>query len=371
MNALVQVPALNSNDASATLVEWMKSSGDFVKKGETICTIETTKSVADIVAESEGYLSPLVGEGEVVEIGNPIAALMDSSEGDAKAWLQSVRQTEAQKRKWTKKAELTARKTGVDLEKLSEAHPEKVLGEADVLAAKTATDAVRDLLDDRYPSVRKERVLLIGGGRGGGVVTLDALALSPNQRAVGILDNDPSLKGKTMMGVPVLGGSDLAATLWSEQAFDAAIIVVTANIQERAALFEALKKEGIRFTNVIDPTVTIKMNVSLGVGNLILGGAYLSSCVEIGDNNFLASQTCIEHHSKVGDHCTFGPRCTTSGAVTIGNRVKMGMGVLIEPNLSIGDQSLIPSGAVVTQNIPEESVLKMQKTHSVHPLKGR
>lgn len=370
MSLVIQIPVLNNNDESATLVEWLKSSGDFVKKGETICAIETTKSVADIEAESEGYLSPLFEAGEEVAVGAAIAVLMDCAEDDVNAFLESLKQPKSSDRKWTKKALLTAKRRGVDLEKLSEAHPGKVLNESDVLAADVSLEVasvdVKDLLDDKYPKLRKERVLLIGGGRGGGVVTLDALSQSPDQRAVGILDNDPTLHGKTMMGVPILGPSDMAINLWKEKVFDAAIIVVTANLDERASLFEKLKKEGVRFTNVIDPSVKIKLNVSLGVGNLIMGSSYLSSCVEIGDNNFFASHTCIEHHSIVGDHCTFGPRCTTSGAVTIGNRVKMGMGVLIEPYLSIGEKSLIPSGAVVTQNIPKNSVLKMQQVHSIH-----
>lgn len=370
MNVLVQMPVLNSNDTSATLVEWMKSSGEFVKKGETICTIETTKSVADIEAEAEGYLTPLFEAGAEIAVGTAIAVLMDTADGDAGPFLESLKQTESSERKWTKKAALTAKRLGIDLETLSKTHPEKVLGESDVLAAVSVSVEVNDLLDDPYPKQRRERVLLIGGGRGGGVVTLDALSLSRTQRAVGILDNDPALHGKTMTGVPILGPSSMAGKLWADKAFDAAIVVVTANIEERAALFEALKKEGIRFTNVIDPSVKIKLNVSIGVGNLIMGSSYLSSCVKIGDNNFFASHTCIEHHSTVGDHCTFGPRCTTSGAVTIGNRVKMGMGVLIEPYLSIGDQSLIPSGAVVTQNIPKNSVLKTQQVHSIHPRKG-
>lgn len=156
--------------------------------------------------------------------------------------------------------------------------------------------------------------------------------------------------------------------LWDQQFFDTAIIVVTAQIDQRKALFEDLVTLNIPTTNVIDPSVEIRANVQMGTGNLIMANGFIAACVAIGDNNFMASHVCIEHHSTVGSHCTFGPRSATSGAVVIGNEVKFGMGVLVEPYLRIGDGSLIPSGCILTQSLPPHSVVKM---HSIQTVKTR
>ena len=87
----------------------------------------------------------------------------------------------------------------------------------------------------------------------------------------------------------------------------------------------------------------------------------------IGDNNFFASHCCVEHHSRIGSHCAFGPRTTTSGGVTIGDRVKTGMAVAIEPYVTIGGNSLIASGCVITTDVPPDSIVKAQVSHSVRP----
>ena len=49
----------------------------------------------------------------------------------------------------------------------------------------------------------------------------------------------------------------------------------------------------------------------------------------------------------------------------IGDKVKFGMNVAIEPYLKIGDNSLIPSGSIVTQSIPEGSVLRTQSSQKI------
>lgn len=369
MSSLLKLPSVNTNDDQAILVDWMKADDELVTAGETVCIVETTKSTVDVAAEAGGYLKRLAEKGATVIVGAPIAALLDSP-GDSAETLLNAQATVAQAtsaRRWTKKAELTAAKLGVDLNNLAEKLPGKVLNEADVVAAVEQSESSEDIVDDAFASCRRERVLLIGGASGGGSITLDALLTSKTQRAVAILDNNPATHGRKVMGVPVLGPNTMIEELWEKKAFDAAVLCITGNVEERQKLFLGYQRLGIRFTNVIDPAVTIKSYVSMGVGNLIIGGCYLAPCVKLGDNNFLASHTVIEHHSVVGSHCTFGPRSTTSGGVTIGNRVKFGMGVLIEPYLTIDDDSLIPSGSIVTTSVPAGSVLKHHPQFLVRP----
>lgn len=365
MSMIVKVPAVSSNEDFATIVRWEKATGEHVKAGETLCVIETTKSAVDIESETSGYLTCLIGEQQQVGIGQPIAAITDLQDEDVFALLGKLEKPEASEKKWTKKAELVASRLGVDIHELAKEHPGKVISEADVVRAAQPTKDVKDLLDDNYPAGRQERLILVGGGGGGGVIVLDALSRIQHQRVVGILDNNPLLHGKTLMGVPVLGPNSLAGELWAQGACDAMVNVVTAKLEERFEIFDRLTKQGIRFANVIDPSVSIRANVSMGQGNLIMGGGYLAVCVSLGDNNFFASHVCIEHHSRIGSHCTFGPRCTASGAVNVGDKVKLGMTVAIEPYISIGDGALIPSGVVVTSNIPPNSVLKIKEAYSV------
>jgi acetyltransferase-like isoleucine patch superfamily enzyme len=361
----VRLPAINANDSSATLVEWTVEDRDAVFAGDVIAIIETTKAAIEVEASRDGFCAHLHEEGVKLEEGTILAIILETADAPLEPYLEKMKEKTERKvsRMWTRKAELMANKLGVDIVELAEKLGRKVK-ENDVMNFRDPGHELLDLVDDEYPGSRRQRVLLIGGGGGGGVITLDAIARTLHQRAVGILDNNEGLKGKTLMGVPVIGGNDMAWELWEKKFFDAAIIVVTANIDQREELFDRLKMDGIPLTNVIDPLAEIRANCSLGVGNLIMANCFLAACVKLGDNNFLASHVCIEHHSVVGDHCTFGPRTTTSGAVTIGNRVKFGMGVLVEPYLEIGDDSIIPSGVVLNSSLARASVLKIKRNYT-------
>lgn len=370
---LIRVPQLNANDDSAELVKWVCSDRAYVEAGDVLAVVETSKTTFDVEAPVSGYCAHLVGVGSRLAVDAVFAVMLEDVHQDPQEILARAGPVVApsSERMWTKKAEITARKLGIDIVAL--AHKlGRSLTDADVVAsASTSVGSsadLSDLADDRYPFQRRERVLLIGGGGGGGGITLDAIFRTTHQRAVGILDNNPELWGKTMFGVPILGANAMVKELWDQKFFDAAIIVVTAQIDQRKGLFENLVALKIPTTNVIDPSVEIRANVQMGTGNLIMANGFIAACVAVGDNNFMASHVCIEHHSVVGNHCTFGPRTTTSGAVVVGNEVKFGMGVLVEPYLRIGSGSLIPSGCVLTQSVPSNSVVKMQ---SIQTIKSR
>jgi acetyltransferase-like isoleucine patch superfamily enzyme len=53
----------------------------------------------------------------------------------------------------------------------------------------------------------------------------------------------------------------------------------------------------------------------------------------------------------------------------VGDRVKTGMSVSIEPYITIGANSLIASGCVITGNIAANSLVKARQTHSTHERK--
>ena len=125
----------------------------------------------------------------------------------------------------------------------------------------------------------------------------------------------------------------------------------------RKTIFEALKKEGVRLVNLIDPSVRIGNNVSIGEGNIILdkAGQVLMRKLEIIIS--ISSYANIEHHCILGNHCTFGPGVLTSGGVTIGDSVKFGTGIFIEPSVEIGEGAMTASGITVTKSVGRKITL--------------
>jgi sugar O-acyltransferase (sialic acid O-acetyltransferase NeuD family) len=277
------------------------------------------------------------------------------------------------------KAKILADRLGIDLASLSELHPGETLVEDMV---KKAAKNNKNLPEQSCKEVEKkpiklrtlpqdnyvERVLILGAG-GGAALVLDILSRSTRQKAVGILDNNSEMAGNRLMGIPVLGQFGLIDSLWRDSAFDVLISTVVRDVGDRASIFERYTNMGIPFANIIDPDVRIGREVKLGTGNLIIYGSYLAASVKLGDNNFLAAGTSIEHHSTVGSHCTFGPRTSLSGKVSVGDKVKFGTQVAVEPNISIGAGSIIASGVILTSHIVERSIVKSTTSPAIRLLK--
>ena len=101
---------------------------------------------------------------------------------------------------------------------------------------------------------------------------------------------------------------------------------------------------------------------------------------EIGNNSSISSFTTIysTYGIKIGENCLISSNCGISSvnhiqnatnrrlydddnspyskSVCIGNNVWIGMNACILPGVSIGDNSIIGSGSVVTKNIPPNEV---------------
>ncbi len=75
----IRIPSVGESVREAVLAQWMKASGDRVRKGETILVIETDKVTLEIAAEADGVLSILVEVGQTV----PIGAVVGSIDTDA------------------------------------------------------------------------------------------------------------------------------------------------------------------------------------------------------------------------------------------------------------------------------------------------
>jgi sugar O-acyltransferase (sialic acid O-acetyltransferase NeuD family) len=370
-------PQLAVNDENLLLVEWLKSEGDFVRKGEAIGVVETSKAVSEIEAEGDGYFRPVVAPGQRVDVHALLYVLTETREasiddlvathqGNGAARRQEGSPESSPERRWTRKAELLAQKHGVNI---ADVPAVGVVREADVerfLATGSPKQNGQDLIDGVYPVNRAERVLVIGGGRGA-VQVLDILHRAVRQRPLGIVDDNPDAAGKTIMGVKILGTTRLVPEMLGDGAMDAAVIAFSNDLEARARIFRDLRAQGVPFANVVDPSVQIHANVSMGQGNVIIANSRLGACAVIGDNNFMSAFTNLEHHNVLGSHCTFGPGVMTSSRVHVGDKCRFGTGVFVEPGVRIGDESIIASGSVLTGSVPRNSVVKTRVETVVRP----
>src|SRR6056297_1932346 len=73
MSVEVNMPRLGMTMKQGTIVNWVKSAGDPVKKGETLAEITSDKTAYEIDSPADGYLGELlVNEGDTVDVGTVI-----------------------------------------------------------------------------------------------------------------------------------------------------------------------------------------------------------------------------------------------------------------------------------------------------------
>ena len=78
----VIMPQLGESIAEGTIVKWLKSPGEAVKKDEDLLVISTDKVEAEIPAPADGVLLSIdVPEGETVNVGTTLGFV--GAEGEA------------------------------------------------------------------------------------------------------------------------------------------------------------------------------------------------------------------------------------------------------------------------------------------------
>src|SRR5438552_18255938 len=84
MTVQVKIPAVGESISSGVVSVWHKKSGEQVKKGDPLFTLETDKVSTEIVAEVDGVLRTKANEGQEVKIGEVVAEI-EETKGAAEA----------------------------------------------------------------------------------------------------------------------------------------------------------------------------------------------------------------------------------------------------------------------------------------------
>ena len=80
----VIMPALGMVQETGTLIQWLKSAGDSITKGEPLMEIETDKATVEIEAPASGILSNVTAQaGDVIPVGQRIALILAPGESDS------------------------------------------------------------------------------------------------------------------------------------------------------------------------------------------------------------------------------------------------------------------------------------------------
>lgn len=121
----------------------------------------------------------------------------------------------------------------------------------------------------------------------------------------------------------------------------------------KAKLMAPLIEQKAEFISFVHPTAVIGERVKLGRGVVVCPGVSISVDISIGDFSMIGPNTTIGHDGTIGAWCTLCAQCDITGRVTINDGVFLGSRVSIIPGKKIGNKSILGAGSVVISDVPE------------------
>lgn len=195
------------------------------------------------------------------------------------------------------------------------------------------------------------RVLIIGAGGHAQVVAdilfqmrAHGIVLEP----IGYLDDDPSLAGQNLLGLPVRGSlASLPAIM-----HDAVTVAIGDNLIRRQ-VYEALRALGEHFLTARHPSAVIASSVQIGPGCMVCAGVVVNPGSVVGANVILNTGCTVDHHNRIGDHVHVGPGAHLGGEVDVGEGALVGIGATVMPRCRVGAWSVVGAGALVRADLPD------------------
>ena len=196
-----------------------------------------------------------------------------------------------------------------------------------------------------------EKLVIVGGGGfAREILTLVKRIneITSTYDVVGFVDNRP--KGTLIDGFPVIGTD----TEINQANMRLSMALAVGEPQMKKKIRSKYTSPLISFPTLIHPSVIIgnAETVKMGEGCIICAGSILTTNVKLGSFVTLNLMCTVGHDTTIGDYSSFMPSCNVSGEVEVEGEVYCGTGAKIINQVSIGHNSIIGAGAVVSRSIP-------------------
>ncbi len=346
----VLIPLLNPNEPETALAALHVQPGQHVSPGDLLCTLETTKSAADLHAEGAGYIAGLqAAPGESLRSGEVLCYLAPSPDWQppAPTRAESAVPAAPEGMRITQPALLLAQRHSLNLNSL----PSGVL---------VTEKLVQELLTQQAEpeSPLDPAAIIVYGGGGHGKTLIDLLRTLGGEDIRGVVD-DGIPRGERILGVPVLGGAKILPFL-RKQGVGRAVNAVggIGNLAIRIKVFQTLKQAGFTCPAVVHPCAWVEPSASLAEGVQVFPHAYVGSAAQVGFGVIVNTGAIVSHDCVIGDYTNLSPGAILAGEVQVGEGALIGMGVTVNLRVRIGRGARIGNGATIKADLPEGGVVR-------------
>jgi len=197
-----------------------------------------------------------------------------------------------------------------------------------------------------------KHVLMIGAG-GHARAVFDVIKSENRYRMVGLIDSFQK-PGTICFGCTVLGEEADIPRICSELNVAHVVIAIGDNFQ-RQAMANRIKQvlPIIKLISTVHPSAVISSDVKIGDGTVIMPGVTIISGSSIAEGCVLNTASSLDHDGRMDSWSSLGPGVITGGYLRLGERASICLGSVVKDRISIGRDTVVGMGAVVTRNMPD------------------
>lgn len=168
---------------------------------------------------------------------------------------------------------------------------------------------------------------------------------------VGILDDNPDLRGTEVGGVPVLGSVAEAVSR------DEALLVCVGPSAGRRNVVRRFAKFGVssdRYATFVARSARVGKTSEIGSGSILLDNVVVTADAAIGHHVVVMPNCTITHDDVLDDFATLAAGVSLGGSVRIREAAYVGMNASVRQTVIVGAEATVGMGAAVLNDVPAE-----------------
>ena len=200
-----------------------------------------------------------------------------------------------------------------------------------------------------------DNIVLVGSS-GQAKVIIDLVEKEGRYKMVGLIDAARSI-GDSTLGYSVLGREIDLPALIVEYGLKGIIIAIGDN-SVRAIVAATIRGlcPNLPFVTAVHPSASIGKQTTLGSGTVVMAGAVVNPCCQVGQFCILNTKASLDHDSVMEDFSSLAPGVTTGASCRIGTYSAVSIGAVLRHGITIGEHSVIGGGSYVTKDVEPFSI---------------
>ncbi|MFT3881484.1 MAG: acetyltransferase [Gemmatales bacterium] len=189
--------------------------------------------------------------------------------------------------------------------------------------------------------------LLILGSRIFAEEVADLASDVPGIEVAGFIENqDRQRSASPLLGLPVYWIDELTRLAKDH------LVISGIGTTHRIHYIDEVQKYHARFATLVHPTARVSRTSTVGEGSILNVGSIIAAHSVLGNHVIVNRAALIGHHVAIGDCVTIGPGANIAGKCNIGNGAYISMSAVVIDRITIGENSIVGAGAVVTKDVP-------------------